>query len=52
MIYYLSKILLQKKLNQGDLSQDAHKEILDTLLADNQRAANIIRSLRSIFLRG
>ena len=40
---------LQKKLAQGDLSPDLQKEILDTLLADNQRAANIIRSLRSIF---
>jgi signal transduction histidine kinase len=43
---------LQKKLTQGDLSLDTHKEILDTLLADNQRAANIIRSLRSIFSEG
>ncbi|QKM64572.1 sensor histidine kinase [Polynucleobacter tropicus] len=40
---------LQKKLAQGDLNPALQKEILDTLLADNQRAANIIRSLRSIF---
>ena len=43
---------LQKKLAQGDLNPDIQKEILDTLLADNQRAANIIRSLRSIFSEG
>lgn len=43
---------LQKKLAQGDLNPDLQKEILDTLLADNKRAANIIRSLRSIFSEG
>jgi len=41
---------LQKKLAEGEISPVLEKEILDTLLADNQRAANIIRSLRSIFL--
>ncbi len=40
---------LQKKLTEGEISPVLEKEILDTLLADNQRAANIIRSLRSIF---
>ena len=40
---------LQKKLAEGEISPVLEKEILDTLLADNQRAANIIRSLRSIF---
>ncbi len=40
---------LQKKLADGELSPVLQKEVLDTLLADNQRAANIIRSLRSIF---
>lgn len=40
---------LQKKIADGELSPTLQKEILDTLLSDNQRAANIIRSLRSIF---
>ena len=40
---------LQKKLSEGQLSPALQKEILDTLLSDNQRAAGIIRSLRSIF---
>lgn len=40
---------LQKKLAEGKLNPDIEKEILDTLLADNRRAAGIIRSLRSIF---
>ena len=40
---------LQKKLSEGQLNPVLEKEILDTLLADNQRAAGIIRSLRSIF---
>lgn len=40
---------LQKKLSEGQLNPALEKEILDTLLADNQRAAGIIRSLRSIF---
>lgn len=40
---------LQKKLSEGQLSPTLQKEILDTLLSDNQRAAGIIRSLRSIF---
>jgi signal transduction histidine kinase len=40
---------LQKRLADGDLSPEVQKEILDTLLIDNQRAANIIHSLRGIF---
>jgi signal transduction histidine kinase len=40
---------LQKKLAEGHLSPVIEKEILETLLSDNQRAASIIRSLRSIF---
>jgi signal transduction histidine kinase len=40
---------LQKKLAEGNLSVEQNQEILATLLSDNQRAANIIRSLRSIF---
>ena len=40
---------LQKKLSEGQLNPMLEKEIFATLLADNQRAAGIIRSLRSIF---
>ncbi len=40
---------LQKKLAAGELSPELQNEILNTLLADNQRAANVIRTLRSIF---
>jgi signal transduction histidine kinase len=40
---------LQKKLSEGELTPMLQKEILDSLLSDNQRAANIIRSLRSVF---
>ena len=40
---------LQKKLSEGSLSPELQKEILDSLLVDNQRAAGIIRSLRSVF---
>jgi len=40
---------LQKKLSQGELNPVLQKEILDSLLSDNQRAAGIIRSLRSVF---
>ena len=40
---------LQKKLAEGELNSVLQKEILDCLLADNQRAANIIRSLKSVF---
>jgi len=40
---------LQKKLSEGELNPELQKEILDSLLSDNQRAASIIRSLRSVF---
>ena len=40
---------LLKKLADGQLSPVVEKEVLDSLLADNQRAANIIRTLRSVF---
>jgi signal transduction histidine kinase len=40
---------LQKKITDGSLDPTLQKEILDSLLSDNQRAAKIIRSLRSVF---
>ena len=40
---------LQKKLAEGSLSAEQNQEVLAALLSDNQRAATIIRSLRSIF---
>lgn len=40
---------LQKKLAEGNLTPTLQNEILSSLLSDNQRAANIIGSLRSIF---
>ncbi|QWD80791.1 sensor histidine kinase [Polynucleobacter sp. MWH-S4W17] len=40
---------LQKKLSEGELNPALQNEVLDSLLADNQRAASIIRSLRSVF---
>ena len=40
---------LQKKLSEGELNPALQKEVLDSLLTDNQRAASIIRSLRSVF---
>lgn len=43
---------LQKRLNEGILTPEQTKEILAALLSDNQRAAAIIRSLRSIFSDG
>jgi signal transduction histidine kinase len=41
---------LQKKLSEGHLTAEQNQEILTALLVDNQRASNIIQSLRSIFL--
>jgi signal transduction histidine kinase len=41
--------LLQKKLAKGDLGPSTQKEVFATLLSDNERAASIIRSLKSIF---
>lgn len=43
---------LQKKLLEGNLTVEQNQEILAALLADNQRAASIIQSLRSIFSSG
>lgn len=43
---------LQKRLAEGVLTSEQTKEVLDALLFDNQRAATIIRSLRSIFSDG
>ena len=43
---------LQKKLSEGNLTTEQNQEILNALLADNQRASNIIQSLRSIFSDG
>lgn len=41
---------LKSKLENGQLSLELCKEILDALQSDNERAANIVRSLRSIFI--
>lgn len=46
---HLNIQFLQKRLAEGEVDPGLQKEILDTLLLDNQRAATIIRSLRSIF---
>lgn len=43
---------LQKRLAEGVLTADQTKEVLAALLSDNQRAATIIQSLRSIFSDG
>lgn len=43
---------LQKKLAEGSLGFEQSQEVLSALLSDNQRASNIIRSLRSIFSDG
>ncbi|MBU3612013.1 sensor histidine kinase [Polynucleobacter sp. MG-27-Goln-C1] len=49
---FLNIQFLQKKLAEGSLSVEQSQEVLSALLSDNQRAANIIRSLRSIFSDG
>jgi signal transduction histidine kinase len=41
--------LLKMKLGQGTLDPELGKEILESLANDNQRAATIVKSLRSIF---
>lgn len=41
---------LKSKLENGQLSPELCKEILDALQSDNERAANIVRSLRLIFI--
>ena len=43
---------LKMKLEKGALNPDLGKEILDSLEADNNRAATIVKSLRSIFSEG
>ena len=43
---------LTMKLEKGVLNPELGKEILDSLEADNQRAAAIVKSLRSIFIEG
>ena len=40
---------LKMKLEKGVINPELGKEILDSLEADNQRAATIVKSLRSIF---
>jgi signal transduction histidine kinase len=40
---------LRRKLEGGSLSPEIGKEVLDALELDNNRAATIVRSLRSIF---
>lgn len=49
---FLNIQFLQKKLAEGSLSAEQNQEVLSALLSDNQRAANIIRALRSIFSDG
>jgi len=43
---------LKMKLEKGVLNPELGKEILDSLEADNRRAATIVKSLRSIFTEG
>jgi signal transduction histidine kinase len=43
---------LKMKLEKGVINLELGKEILDSLEADNQRAASIVKSLRSIFIEG
>jgi len=43
---------LKMKLEKGVLNPELEKEILDSLEQDNQRAATIVKSLRSIFTEG
>jgi signal transduction histidine kinase len=43
---------LKMKLEKGVINPELGKEILDSLEADNQRAASIVKSLRSIFIDG
>ena len=43
---------LKMKLEKGVLNPELGKEILDSLERDNQRAATIVKSLRSIFAEG
>jgi C4-dicarboxylate-specific signal transduction histidine kinase len=43
---------LKMKLEKGVINPELGKQILDSLEADNQRAASIVKSLRSIFIEG
>jgi C4-dicarboxylate-specific signal transduction histidine kinase len=43
---------LKLKLEKGAINPELGKEILDSLEADNHRAATIVKSLRSIFTEG
>ena len=43
---------LKMKLEKGVINPELGKEILDSLETDNQRAASIVKSLRSIFIEG
>jgi signal transduction histidine kinase len=43
---------LKMKLDKGALNPELGKEVLDSLEVDNQRAATIVKSLRSIFTEG
>jgi C4-dicarboxylate-specific signal transduction histidine kinase len=43
---------LKMKLEKGAINPELGKEILDSLEADNQRAASIVKSLKSIFIEG
>jgi signal transduction histidine kinase len=43
---------LKMKLEKGFINPELGKEILDSLEADNHRAAKIVQSLRSIFTEG
>ena len=43
---------LKMKLEKGVINPELGKEILDSLEADNQRAASIVKSLRSMFIDG
>jgi signal transduction histidine kinase len=43
---------LKMKLEKGAINTELGMEILDSLEADNQRAASIVKSLRSVFIEG
>jgi signal transduction histidine kinase len=43
---------LKTKLEKGALNPELGREVLDSLEADNQRAATIVKSLRSMFADG
>ncbi len=44
--------LLKMKLEEGAINPELGREILDSLEADNQRAASIVKALRSMFIEG